>query len=75
MTGPELQEHIHLPDRTAVADADDLISRFGEHAASEAARLAGRSRALGNVVHFCRWRQIERMIERLSAGARGSTIH
>jgi len=70
-----LQEHIHLPDRTAFADADALISRFGEHAASEAARLASRSRALGNVVHYCRWRQIERMIARLATEPGEATRH
>lgn len=73
--GRTLNEHIHLPDRTAFADADALISRFGDHAASEAARLASRSRALGNVVHFCRWRQIERMIERLASGPGEATRH
>jgi hypothetical protein len=70
-----LQEHIHLPDRAAVADADALISRFGEHAASEAARLAHRSRSLGNVVHYCRWRQIERIIGLLAAGPGAATLH
>jgi hypothetical protein len=70
-----LQDYIHLPDRTAVADADALISRFGEHAASEAARLAGLSRSLGNVVHYCRWRQIERMIGRLAQGQGQATLH
>lgn len=70
-----LQDYIHLPDRTAVADADALISRFGEHAASEAARLAGVSRSLGNVVNYCRWRQIERMIGRLAEGPGQATRH
>ena len=70
-----LREHVHLPDRAAVADADDLIRRFGDYAASEAARRANCSRSLGNLVHYCRWRQIERMIERLSAGSAGETRH
>jgi hypothetical protein len=73
--GRNLQEHIHLPDRAAIADADSLISRFGEHAASEAARLASQSRALGNFVHYCRWRQIERMIARLATGPGEATLH
>jgi len=58
-----------------VADADELISRFGAYAASEAARRASRSRSLGNIIHYCRWRQIERMIEVLSAGPGGATHH
>ena len=32
----------------------------------EAAARADSSRDLGNVIHFCRWRQIERMIELIS---------
>jgi hypothetical protein len=70
-----LQDHVHLPDRSAAADAAELIARFGLHAADEAAARADRSRDLGNVVHFCRWRQIERMILLLSAGAEGRTLH
>jgi hypothetical protein len=68
-----LQTHVHLPDRAAAADAAELIARFGAHAAVEAAARADRSRELGNLVHFCRWRQIERMILLLAAPPR--TIH
>ena len=71
-----MQHHVHLPDATAAAEAADLISQFGEHAAFEAAARANHSRGLGNVVHFCRWRQIERMINLLSAEDPGEiTIH
>jgi hypothetical protein len=68
-------DHVYLPDRAAAADAAELISLFGSHAASEAAARARTSRGLGNLVHYCRWRSIERMIERLGAGAAGATIH
>lgn len=68
--------HVHLPDRAAAADAAELIARFGAYAASEAAARAERSRDLGNLVHFCRWRQIERMILLLAApAATAGTIH
>ena len=70
-----MRNHIHLPDRAAAADADELIRSFGDFAAGEAARRASRSRSLGNVVHYCRWRQIERMIDRLAAGPGGETLH
>jgi len=70
-----LQLHVHLSDPAAATDAAELIARFGEHAASEAAARADRSRDLGNVVHFCRWRQIQRLILLLSAGGRGQTFH
>ena len=37
---------------------------------------ADRSRDLGNVIHFCRWREIERMIDALSATSPAdATIH
>jgi hypothetical protein len=67
---------VYLPDAAAAADAAELIQRFGAYAASEAAARADRSRDLGNVVHFCRWRQVERMIELLSARDRAdATLH
>jgi hypothetical protein len=71
-----LHQPLHLPDASAAADAAELIARFGVYAASEASARADRSRDLGNVVHFCRWRQIARMIELLSSSDRAdATIH
>ena len=70
-----MQFHVHLPDRSAATDAAELMARFGEYAASEAAARADRSRELGNVLHFCRWRQIERLILLLAAGRLAHTIH
>jgi hypothetical protein len=49
----------------AYAEAAALIERFGDYAASEAALRADRSRDLGNVVHFCRWREVARLIDLL----------
>ena len=70
-----MRDHVYLADRTAAADADELITSFGEYAASEAAARARSSRSLGNVVHYCRWRQIERLIERLGEGRGQATLH
>jgi hypothetical protein len=71
-----VQQPVYLPDASAAADAAELIARFGEHAAFEAAARANHSRGLGNIVHFCRWRQIERMIELLSSSDRDdATVH
>ena len=71
-----MDPNVYLADPSAVADASELIERFGDYAADEAAARARRSRGLGNVVHFCRWRQIERMIQMLSSGAStGQTLH
>jgi hypothetical protein len=70
-----LRQHVHVPDRAALADAAELIERFGEYAGSEAALRADRSRNHGNVVHFARWRLIERMIPMLTDQAVLDTVH
>ena len=71
-----VQQYVHLPDANAAAEAAELIAQFGDHAAFEAAARANHSRGLGNVVHFCRWRQIERMINLLTIeDTSGVTVH
>ena len=70
-----MHDHVYLPDRSAVADADELMRSFGDFAGGEAARRASQSRSVGNVVHYCRWRQIERMIARLAAGRGTASLH
>jgi hypothetical protein len=64
-----------VPDRAMLAEATDLIARFGLEASLEAAARADRSRDLGNVVHFCRWRQVERLVTLLSADEAIGTVH
>lgn len=69
---------MHLPilaDRRSYDDAAALIKTFGEMAGQEAAIRADRSRDLGNHIHFCRWRQIERMIVLLSMPGAVGTVH
>jgi hypothetical protein len=61
--------------RLALADAADLIERYGDDAGFEAAALADRSRDDGNVVRFCHWRQIERVIATLSCDEVRGTVH
>ena len=61
--------------RLALADAADLIERYGDAAALEASARAERSRDLGNVLRFCHWRQIERVIATLSSGEVLGSIH
>lgn len=67
--------HVHIPDAAAAREAADLIERFGDFAADEAAARACRSRELGNVIHYCRWRQIQRLIEVLGVTVPGATLH
>ena len=61
--------------RTALADATDLMARYGDHAEDEAASRADRSRDLGNVIHFCHWRQIERTIAMLRVDYAIGAVH
>jgi hypothetical protein len=70
-----LHHNVHITGRGAFAEAADLISDFGELAVSEARRRAGQSRDLGNVVHFCRWREVERMIGTLGLEASTGLVH
>ena len=61
--------------RVALADASELIELYGENARLEAAARAQRSRDDGNVVRFCHWRQIERVIATLSSDQIAGSIH
>jgi hypothetical protein len=56
-------------------DAADLLQRFGEEAGGVARARAAESRRLGNHIHFCRWREVERLIEALGEGRSGQTLH
>ena len=64
-----------LTDRAEVIDAAELIRLYGDNAGFEAAARADLSRDKGNHLHFCRWRQIERLIVMLSAERAFLTIH
>ena len=61
--------------RLALADASDLIERYGEDAGFEAAARAEQSRDLGNVARFCHWRQIERVIATLASNEVRGSVH
>lgn len=59
----------------ALDDATRLISIFGEDAGYEAAARAETSRSNGNVIRYCHWRQIERLIVALADREASGTIH
>ena len=65
----------YLRDRAEVKDAAELILMFGDDAGFQAAARADKSRELGNHIHFCRWRQIERLIVLMSVGRAVGTVH
>ena len=70
-----LENMPYLGSTREVADATDLIRTFGEQAGYEAAARADRSRDLGNHLHFCKWRQIERLVVLMSIPRAVGTIH
>ena len=72
---PNMSPVPYLADRAHVSDAADLIALFGEDAGFEAAARADRYRDLGNHIHFCRWRQIERLIVLMSVNRAVGTVH
>ena len=65
----------YVADRAHVTDAAELIAMFGDDAGFEAAARADRYRDLGNHIHFCRWRQIERLIVLMSVRRAVGTVH
>ena len=75
---PRYAAHMDVPfihGRLALADASELIERFGDAAGFEAAARARASRNNGNVAHFCHWRHIERVIATLTNDEVAGTVH
>ena len=69
---------MHTPfihGRVALADAAELMDRYGDDAGYEAAVRAEQSRDDGNVARFCHWRQIERVVATLSSEEPLGTVH
>lgn len=64
-----------IADRAALRDASSLIDTYGDDAGFEAASRAESSRDAGNVMRFCHWRQIERVIATLACDQVRGTIH
>jgi hypothetical protein len=70
-----VQNFPFVADRASISDAQALLAQFGDDAAFEAAERADKSRDRGNVILYCRWRQIERMIVALANAQPLGTIH
>lgn len=66
---------LYLTDAAQITDAAHLIAAHGDEAADEAMARAGRSALIGNFVHYCRWRQVERLIDVLTATEAPGTVH
>jgi hypothetical protein len=68
-------QQLYIHGRRSFDDAAELIERFGDDAGLEAAIRAQRSRDEGNVMRFCHWRQIERVIATLNGDDIIGSIH
>ena len=65
----------YIHGRRTVRDMAELVDRFGAEAVLIAASRARDSRNAGNVLAFCHWRQIERVIAALDCGEPGGLVH
>jgi hypothetical protein len=65
----------YLSNRKSVDDAAELITRFGNQAVCEASARADESLDKGNHIHFCHWRQIERLIALMQIDEPLGTLH
>ena len=68
-------DDLFIACRTNVTDAEELMREFGLEAALEAAVRAERSREAENILKFCHWRQVERLIDALAAEEPQGTVH
>jgi hypothetical protein len=68
-------DDLFIASRHSLVAAEDLIREFGQEAALQAAVRAEKSRAAENILKFCHWRQVERLIDALEADAPQGTIH
>ena len=68
-------DDLFIASRTSVNDAQDLIREFGGEAALQASVRAEKSREAENILKFCHWRQVERLIDALHADEPQGTIH
>lgn len=68
-------DDLFIAGRTSVTDAENLMREFGREAALEAAVRAEQSRGAENILKFCHWRQVERLIDALAAEGPQGTVH
>jgi hypothetical protein len=68
-------DDLFIASRDSLVDAQDLMREFGGEAALQAALRADKSREAENILKFCHWRQVERLIDALEADEPKGTIH
>lgn len=68
-------DDLFIASRNSLSDAQELIREFGGEAARQAAVRAEKSRDAENILKFCHWRQVERLIDALGAEEPQGTVH
>jgi hypothetical protein len=66
---------LFIAGRDSLSDAQELMRDFGGEAALQAAVRAEQSRGAENIIKFCHWRQVERLIDALAADEPHGTVH
>ena len=68
-------DDLFIAGRESLADAEQLMRDFGQEAQLQAAVRAEQSREAENILRFCHWRQVERLIDALAAEEPQGTVH
>ena len=68
-------DDLFIAGRRSLADAQDLMRDFGLEAGLQAAVRAEQSREAENILKFCHWRQVERLIDALASDEPQGTVH
>ena len=68
-------DDLFIAGRNSLSDAQELIREFGQEAAMQAAVRAEKSREAENILKFCHWRQVERLIDALDTNEPQGTVH
>lgn len=68
-------DDLFIAGRKSLHDAEDLMREFGQEAALQAAVRAEKSREAENILKFCHWRQVERLIDALATDEPQGTVH
>ena len=68
-------DDLFIAGRDSLFDAQELMREFGGEAGLQAAVRAEKSREAENILKFCHWRQVERLIDALAAEEPKGTVH
>jgi len=68
-------DDLFISGRNSVSDAQELIRDYGGEAALQAAVRAEQSRGAENILKYCHWRQVERLIDALATEEPRGTVH